>query len=92
MSSEVIMKAAMIERIGGPEVLIYGDIPDPTADQGEVVVDVHAASINAADWKVRSDEYGGAELSFPYDLGRDFSRMKRMLPKQSRVFSRSRSL
>ena len=57
------MKAAMIEQNGGPEVFVYGDLPDPTANLGEVVVDIHAASVNAADWKVRSDEYGGSDLS-----------------------------
>ncbi|MBT4486036.1 MAG: NADP-dependent oxidoreductase, partial [Rhodospirillaceae bacterium] len=31
-----------------------------------------AASVNAADWKVRADEYGSS-LEFPYVLGRDFS-------------------
>ena len=67
------MKAAMIEKNGGPEVLIHGDLPDPIAGPGEVVVDIHAASINAADWKVRADEYGGLSLTFPYVLGRDFS-------------------
>ena len=43
------MKAAMIQRNGGPEVFVYGDVPDPTADPGGVVVDIHAASVNAAD-------------------------------------------
>lgn len=81
------MKAAMIERIGGPEVLIYGDISDPTADQGEVVVDVHAASVNAADWKVRSDIYGGANLSFPYVLGRDFSGVVRTVGEGVKEFT-----
>jgi len=66
------MKAALIEKNGGPEVLIYGDMPDPVAALGEVVVDIHAASVNAADWKVRADEYGSS-LEFPYILGRDFS-------------------
>ena len=75
------MKAAMIERNGGPEVFVYGDLPDPTANPGEVVVDIHAASVNAADWKVRSDEYGGADLSFPYVLGRDFSGVVRTVGK-----------
>ena len=75
------MKAAMIERNGGPEVFVFGDIPDPAADLGEVVVDIHAASVNAADWKVRSDEYGGADLSFPYVLGRDFSGVVRTVGK-----------
>jgi NADPH:quinone reductase-like Zn-dependent oxidoreductase len=65
------MKAVFIERFGGPEVLHYGDLPDPTAAAGEVVVDVAAASVNAADWKVRGGEY--AQASFPLVLGRDFS-------------------
>ena len=66
------MKAAYIEEQGGPEVLQYGDLPDPQAKPGEIVVDVHAASVNAADWKVRSGSY--ARLTeFPYILGRDFS-------------------
>jgi NADPH:quinone reductase-like Zn-dependent oxidoreductase len=66
------MKAALIERNGGPDVLIYGEAPDPVAGPDEVVVDIHAASVNAADWQVRSNEYGST-LEFPYILGRDFS-------------------
>jgi NADPH:quinone reductase-like Zn-dependent oxidoreductase len=65
------MKAAYIQKFGGPEVLIYGDLPDPTAGPGQVVVDVHAASINAADWKVCAGEYSNPK--FPLILGRDFS-------------------
>ena len=66
------MKAAYIERYGGPEVLRYGDLPDPSAGPGEVVVDISAATVNAADWKSRSGGYDGAK--FPYVLGRDFRR------------------
>jgi NADPH:quinone reductase-like Zn-dependent oxidoreductase len=66
------MKAAYIERHGGPEVLKFGDMPDPVAESGEVVVDIVAASVNGADWKVRDGKSG--QLShFPYILGRDFS-------------------
>jgi NADPH:quinone reductase-like Zn-dependent oxidoreductase len=65
------MKAAFIERHGGPEVLKYGDLPDPIAGPGEVIVDVVAASINGADWKVRAGQY--KQTKFPYVLGRDFS-------------------
>ena len=43
------MKAAFIEEQGGPEVLKYGDVPDPAAGSDEVVVDIHAASVNGAD-------------------------------------------
>jgi NADPH:quinone reductase-like Zn-dependent oxidoreductase len=68
------MKAAYFERFGGPEVLQYGDLPDPIAAAGEVVVDVHAASINAADWKFRSGAYERhSQKKFPLIPGRDFS-------------------
>jgi NADPH:quinone reductase-like Zn-dependent oxidoreductase len=66
------MKAAYITAQGGPEVFEYGDLPDPVAGPGEVVVDIHAATINGADWKVRAGHY--SQMSeFPYILGRDFS-------------------
>jgi len=65
------MKAAFIEKFGGPDVLRYGDLPDPVAGAGEVVVDVHAASVNGADWKVRVGDY--KQTKFPFALGRDFS-------------------
>jgi NADPH:quinone reductase-like Zn-dependent oxidoreductase len=68
------MKAAYIEKFGGPEVLQYGDLPDPVAAPGEVVVDVHAATVNAADWKFRAGEYARhSNVKFPQIPGRDFS-------------------
>jgi NADPH:quinone reductase-like Zn-dependent oxidoreductase len=65
------MKAAYLEQTGGPEIFKYGDLPEPQAGPGDVLVDVVAASVNGADWKVRRGEY--AALKFPYVLGRDFS-------------------
>jgi NADPH:quinone reductase-like Zn-dependent oxidoreductase len=65
------MKAAFIERFGGPEVLQYGDLPDPVASPGEIVIDIAATSVNAADWKVRLGEY--KHTKFPLVPGRDFS-------------------
>ena len=67
------MKAAFIEQFGGPDVIKYGDLPDPVAGPGQVVVDVVAASVNGADWRVRAGLY--AETKFPLVLGRDFSGM-----------------
>ena len=70
------MKAILLSGHGGPEMLRYGDAPDPVAGAGEIVVDVYAASVNAADYKVRlgGGAYSGASsLKFPYILGRDFS-------------------
>src|SRR5882762_6213109 len=66
------MKAVLLTAHGGPEMLRYGDAPDPSAGPGDVVVDVHAASVNAADYKVRLGSYD-SKMKFPYILGRDFS-------------------
>jgi NADPH:quinone reductase-like Zn-dependent oxidoreductase len=63
------MKAAYIEQFNGP--VKYGDLPDPSAGPGQIVVDAYAASINGADWKVRAGHYGKG--AFPLILGRDFS-------------------
>jgi NADPH:quinone reductase-like Zn-dependent oxidoreductase len=67
------MKAVFIERHGGPEVLKYGELPDPVPKLGEIVADVHAASVNAADWKVRTGGSLYVQAQFPHVLGRDFS-------------------
>ena len=66
------MKTAFIERHGGPEVLKFGQMPDPVVTSGEVLVDIVAASVNGADWKVREGK-SGQLTRFPYILGRDFS-------------------
>ncbi|MBV8407114.1 MAG: NADP-dependent oxidoreductase [Alphaproteobacteria bacterium] len=65
------MKAAYIDRFGGPEVLKYGDLPDPAPGPGQVVVDTVAASVNGADPKVAAGDY--KQATFPVILGRDFS-------------------
>lgn len=66
------MKAVLLTQHGGPENLRLGDAPDPVAGPGDVLIDIHAASINAADYKVRLGSYD-SKLRFPYILGRDFS-------------------
>ncbi len=66
------MKASFFRKYGAPEVLEYGELPDPVPAAGEVLVDIHAASINAADWKMRSGAYG-LSIPMPHVPGRDFS-------------------
>src|SRR5262245_5962848 len=66
------MKAIFFRKFGGPEVLEYGELPDPAPARGEIVVDIHAASINAADWKMRAGQYASMS-DFPHIPGRDFS-------------------
>jgi NADPH:quinone reductase-like Zn-dependent oxidoreductase len=68
-----LMKAIIMDRHGGLDALRYGDIPDPVAEAGEVVVDIHAASINGADVKVREGSSYVTVPKFPHVLGRDFS-------------------
>jgi NADPH:quinone reductase-like Zn-dependent oxidoreductase len=68
------MKAAYFDHFGGPDVLKYGDVPDPVAAPGDVIVDVAAASVNAADWKFRAGQYpNSGQTKFPAMPGRDFS-------------------
>ena len=66
------MKAMVLTGHGGPEMLRYGDVEDPQPTADEIVVDVHAASVNAADYKVRLGG-SGYNVRFPHILGRDFS-------------------
>ncbi len=67
------MKAMLLTGHGGPEMLRYGEAPEPTAGPGEVLVDIHAASVNGADSKVRRGGGRYALSHFPHILGRDFS-------------------
>ncbi len=46
------MKAIVCNRYGSPDVLRLQEIEKPTPGDGEVLIKVHAASLNAADWHV----------------------------------------
>lgn len=51
------MRAVINTISGGPETLTVGDVPDPVAGSGEVVVSVAAAGINRADIHQREGNY-----------------------------------
>ena len=51
------MKGLLSRAPGGPETLEIGDLPDPTAGPGEVVVAVKACAINYPDVLVIEDKY-----------------------------------
>lgn len=68
------MKAVWIEEYGGPEVMKYGDRPEPVPGPRDVVVAVKAASVNPIDWKMRQGVMrANFPLPMPYILGRDLS-------------------
>jgi NADPH:quinone reductase-like Zn-dependent oxidoreductase len=45
------VKAVVRTRYGPPEVLRLADVPTPVPKNGEVLVEVHAVSLNASDWE-----------------------------------------
>lgn len=51
------MKAIQMTETGGPEVLKYVDLPDPVADEGEVLVRMEAVGIAKPDYLMRSGKY-----------------------------------
>jgi NADPH:quinone reductase-like Zn-dependent oxidoreductase len=67
------MKAMLLMGHGGPEMMKFGEAPDPKAGSGELVVDIHAASVNGADPKVRRGNGRYKLDKFPHIMGRDFS-------------------
>jgi NADPH:quinone reductase-like Zn-dependent oxidoreductase len=68
------MKAVRIHNYGGPEVLNYEDAPRPQPREGEVLIRVHAAGVNPADWKVREGHLKQfVQHKFPVILGWDLS-------------------
>ena len=66
------MKAVIFDNFGAPDVLRLQEVPDPAPQPGEVQIAVHAASINGADYQVRSGR-GAKPVTLPHILGRDFS-------------------
>ena len=66
------MRAIQFNAYGGPEVLQMQDDASPVPADGEVLIDVHAVSVNPIDWKIRSGRMaGGAPLASPMVTGRD---------------------
>jgi NADPH2:quinone reductase len=91
------MRAVVIERLGGAEVLQLTELERPQPGPGEVLVRVVCAGVNPADWKCR-EGYLGAFLAyrFPFVLGFDLAGTVAALgegvddlPLGSRVFAQS---
>jgi NADPH2:quinone reductase len=64
------MKGAFIRQTGTPDVIEYGELPEPIPGPGEVLLDVRAVSVNPIDTYIRSGAVAMAG-QFPYILGCD---------------------
>ncbi|MCI1591512.1 NADP-dependent oxidoreductase [Heyndrickxia oleronia] len=59
------MKAIVIDQYGGKEELKEREMPKPTIMEGEVLIELHATSVNPIDWKLRE---GYLKEMLPFDF------------------------
>lgn len=64
------MRAAYYSRFGGPEVMSVAEVPKPSPKPGEILIRVHASTVSAADYRMRSrDLPEGLGFLAPFMLG-----------------------
>ncbi len=66
------MKAAYITQTGPPEVIVYGNVPDPKPGRRQCLVKVGAVDVNPIDTYIRSGAVR-VPMTFPFILGRDLA-------------------
>lgn len=65
------MKAVVIDRSGGPEVLVLREVPVPSIAADEVLIAVHAAGVGPWDADIRDGWSPSGKPRFPLILGTD---------------------
>ncbi|MDE3165258.1 MAG: alcohol dehydrogenase catalytic domain-containing protein, partial [Acidobacteriota bacterium] len=66
------MKAVRIHRHGGPEVLVYEEVPEPNPRADQVLLRVRACALNHLDLFVRAG-IPGMTFALPHVLGADIA-------------------
>ncbi|AGP59339.1 NADP-dependent oxidoreductase [Streptomyces rapamycinicus] len=68
-------RAVRLESFGGPEALTVQDVSEPQAGDGQIRVQVTAASLNPMDWFMTADAETAARfgLSLPAGFGTDYA-------------------
>jgi NADPH2:quinone reductase len=66
------MKALLCSRLGGPDDLEIGDLPDPAPGPGEAVVKVHAAALNFFDTLIIAGKYQ-TKPALPFSPAAEFA-------------------
>lgn len=68
------MRAVRMHSFGDPDVLQFEEVDKPSPGRKQVLVEVHAASVNPVDWKIREGSYPAVEESdLPIVPGRDIA-------------------
>ena len=67
------MKAIVVRRYGGPEVMNLEEMPVPEPGESELLIRVHGCGVNPADWQIRSGKRSRLEEPFSYVPGFDFA-------------------
>ena len=74
------MKAILVHRFGGPEVLELQEVPTPKPGPGQILVRVHAAGVNPYDTYMRAGTYA-IKPPLPYTPGSDAPALSKQLVK-----------
>lgn len=85
------MKAVIYERYGSPEVLEFRDVPKPVPADDEILIKIHATSVNRSDWegligKPLYARIGGLRKPRRHILGSDIAGTVEMAGKLHRLF------
>jgi hypothetical protein len=80
------MKAAFIEQTGDPGVIVYGELPRPVPQPGEVLVKVGASAVNPIDLYIRQGAIA-MPLRFPFVPGCDLAGTVEMVGRGVRRFA-----
>ncbi|MFC5950094.1 NADPH:quinone oxidoreductase family protein [Pseudonocardia lutea] len=76
------MRAARVTRTDGPQALEIGEVPDPVAGPGEVLIEVKAAGVNFPDLLLTQDKYQ-YKPELPFTLGGELAGVVREAPEGS---------
>ena len=76
------MRAVQVVRLDGPSGVDVVEVPEPTATEGELVVEVHAVGVSFPDLLLSAGQYQ-LKPETPFQLGVDFAGVVREAPEGS---------
>lgn len=68
------MKGWFIEEYGGPDVLQFGELPEPDCGKNDLIIEMKATAVNPLDWKIRNGMLKRIrKAKFPLAMGSEVS-------------------